>query len=181
MLKAVLVALAALYPLVLAFGQSWITPRWMALGLAGVALLRCLLGRGRGLSALWALGALALAAFAWAGNSVAPLKLYPILVNALLLLVFGASLVRPPCVVERLARLQDPALPEAAIPYVRRVTEVWCAFFVLNGAISAATALWASDALWALYNGCLAYLAIGLLFGIEWYVRQRAMRRVSGV
>ena len=35
------------------------------------------------------------------------------------------------------------------------------------------TALWMSDRAWALYNGLIAYVLIGLLFGAEWLVRQR--------
>ena len=50
---------------------------------------------------------------------------------------------------------------------------MWCGFFVLNGALALATALWMSDRAWALYNGLIAYGLIGLLFGVEWLVRQR--------
>jgi len=47
--------------------------------------------------------------------------------------------------------------------YTRRVTQIWCAFFVLNGAFSAYTAFfWSPDA-WSLYNGAIAYGMIGLL------------------
>ena len=106
-----------------------------------------------------------------------PLKLYPVLVNAVLLIVFGLSLWRPPSVVERLARLTQPDLPPRGVAYTRQVTRVWCAFFVVNGGLAAATALWASDAVWALYNGLLAYGLMGALFAGEWLVRQRVMKR----
>jgi len=61
----------------------------------------------------------------------------------------GAS----PSMIERLARLREPRLPQAAIAYTRRVTQVWCVFFAINGAIALVTAIWASDQVWALYNG----------------------------
>ena len=102
-----------------------------------------------------------------------PLKLYPALINAVLLVVFAASLAFPPTAVERIARLSEPDLPPSGVAYTRRVTQVWCGFFVLNGALALATALWMSDRAWALYNGLIAYGLIGLLFGVEWLVRQR--------
>ena len=60
--------------------------------------------------------------------------------------------------------------------YTRTVTKVWLGFFVFNGAVALATALWASDAVWALYNGLIAYCLIGILGGAEWLVRRRVRR-----
>ena len=104
------------------------------------------------------------------------LKFYPALVNLGFLILFAASLVSPPSIVERFARLRHPGLPAKAVVYTRRVTWAWCLFFVINGSAAAFTALWASDATWALYNGFIAYLLIGALAGGEWLVRQRVMR-----
>jgi uncharacterized membrane protein len=103
------------------------------------------------------------------------LKLYPALVNAVMLAVFAVSLRFPPSAVERIARLSDPHLPPQGVAYTRRVTQVWCGFFVLNGVAALATALWASDQVWAFYNGLLAYVLMGALFGGEWLIRQRVM------
>ena len=94
-----------------------------------------------------------------------------------LLAFFALSLWQGPPVVERLARLQEPELDARAIAYTRRVTQVWCAFFLLNGGVALATALWASDATWALYNGLIAYGLMGALMGVEWLVRQRVRAR----
>jgi uncharacterized membrane protein len=44
---------------------------------------------------------------------------------------------------------------------------VWCAFFVLNGAFSAYTALYWSRPSWSLYNGAIAYGLIGVLLVAE--------------
>jgi uncharacterized membrane protein len=93
-----------------------------------------------------------------------------------LLALFGASLAHPPSIIERFARLREPQLPPAAIAYTRRVTQVWCVFFAVNGSIALVTALWASDQVWALYNGLVAYVLIGLLFAGEWVVRRRVRR-----
>ena len=74
--------------------------------------------------------------------------------------------------IERFARLGEADLPPAAIGYTRRVTQIWCVFFVGNGALAIYTALYASRDDWALYNGCIAYLLMGALFGGEWLFRR---------
>lgn len=178
-LLTVLVALATLaYPLVIYLALGRIEPRWMALLLVALALARAWVTR----ESFWlaaAAGAAVLGLASLLGNAVLPLKLYPALVSAVLFAVFAASLVRPPSAIERLARLTDPDLPPAAVAYTRKVTQVWCGFFVLNGAIALATALWASHEAWALYNGLLSYALMGALFGGEWLVRQRVRARIS--
>jgi uncharacterized membrane protein len=53
------------------------------------------------------------------------------------------------------------------VRYTRRVTQIWCAFFMLNSVFSVYTALcWRRDA-WSLYNGALAYALIGVLLAGE--------------
>ena len=180
MRQFVLVALTVLYPLLVYLGLGRFEPRWLAFLLFALALVR--LGASR--QPLWwvaavSAGLLALATFL--ANAALPLKLYPVVVNGALLALFGASLARPPSAVERLARLTRPDLPPAAVAYTRKVTWVWCAFFVFNGAVAAATALWGSDAQWALYNGLVAYALMGALFAAEWLVRQRVMLRGAHV
>ncbi len=172
MLLFVLLSLA--YPLAVYAGMARYGTRALAGLLMAMALLRALQSR----NAQWlavAAGAAVLALAAWYSGDGLPLKLYPALVNAVLLLVFATSLWSPPSAVERIARLREPDLPPAGVAYTRRVTQVWCGFFLLNGAIAVATALWASDRTWALYNGLIAYVLIGLLFAGEWLVRRRVM------
>ncbi|RZA16076.1 MAG: hypothetical protein EOP93_15800, partial [Lysobacteraceae bacterium] len=145
-----------LYPLAIWLGLARFEPRWLALLLLSVALLRAIASR----EAAWlfaAGGAMVLVAATFILNDGLPLKLYPVLVNAVLLVVFAASLWKPPTVVERLARLRHPGLPPAGVRWVTQVTKVWCGFFVLNGGIALWTALRGSDATWALYNGAIAY------------------------
>jgi uncharacterized membrane protein len=172
LLAALAVLLTLLYPLLIYLGLGRVEPRWLALLLAALAVLRAL-SSARPWWWAAAAGAGLLAGLSMLGNSLLPLKLYPPLVSLVLLGVFAASLLFPPPLVERIARLQEPDLPAHAVRYTRRVTEVWCGFFVINGGISLLTALYASEALWALYNGLVSYLLIGLLFAAEWLVRQR--------
>jgi uncharacterized membrane protein len=178
--NAVLAALTVLYPLAVYVGLGRFEPRWLAFLLLGLALARLATSREKfWWAAAAATAALALATFL--ANAALPLKLYPVIVSGLLLALFAASLVHPPTAVERLARLSVPDLPPKAVAYTRKVTWVWCAFFALNGALAAATALWSSDAAWALYNGLIAYGLIGVLFGAEWLVRRRVMAGSPGV
>lgn len=174
-----LTLLTLAYPVLVYFGlgQS-IEPRWLALLLVAMALMRAAFGRER-VWMLAAAGSLVLAAFSFWGNQAMPLKLYPVLVSVTLLCVFSASLVYPPSVIERLARLHEPDLPVSGVAYTRRVTQVWCGFFVFNGSVSLMTALWASDAGWAIYNGMISYLLMGVLFVGEWLFRKRVKSRGS--
>src|SRR6218665_1919250 len=176
-MRAVLVmVITGVYPLLVFFGLSRFEPRALALLLAVLAVLRALGSRDR--FGWWAAGAgLVLAALSALANEALPLKLYPVLVNTVLLIVFAASLRHPPSMVERLARLREPDLDAQGVAYTRRVTQVWCGFFVLNGGIALATCLRGSDAAWALYNGLIAYGLIGLLMGGEWLVRRRVRAR----
>lgn len=163
-----------LYPLAIYFGMGRFEPRWLALLLLALSLLRAAVSR----APVWmaaAGGAGVLVVASLLSNHGLPLKLYPVVVNAVMLVVFATSLRHPPSAIERLARLQDPLLPPAAIAYTRRVTQVWCGFFVLNGGVALLTAVLASDAVWALYNGLIAYVLMGALFAGEWLVRPRRL------
>ena len=113
----------------------------------------------------------------WSNNSVS-LRFYPALVNGMMLVIFSWSLLSPPSLIERLARLQHPDLPPEGIIYTRRVTQIWCGFFMVNGFIALATALWSSFEVWSLYNGLIAYLLMGILMGGEYIVRMKTQKHV---
>ena len=168
----------ALYPLVVLFGLRFAPPRYVALALLAILLLRRSRQAGRLLASLSTLdrmvlaGLLLLAGSAALTNSEMLLRLYPAAVNLGMLLLFGGSLVSPPSMVDRFARLSDPALPAAAVGYTRSVTVLWCTFFVANGALALYTALYASREDWALYNGGVAYALMGVLFAGEWLYRR---------
>jgi uncharacterized membrane protein len=93
--------------------------------------------------------------------------LVPVVVNLGLLVAFARSLGRGPSLVESLARLRYRTLPVGAEAYCRRVTALWCVFFVANAAFTFWLALRASLAAWTLYTGLLAYVLVGVLFGVE--------------
>ncbi|SHF21329.1 Uncharacterized membrane protein [Modicisalibacter ilicicola DSM 19980] len=108
------------------------------------------------------------------GDANLGVRAWPVLINAALLGLFAWSLRHPPTLIERLARRWEPDLPPSGVRYTRRVTQLWCGFFFVNGAIALWTALYADLATWTLYNGGIAYGLSGALFIGEWCVRQRA-------
>lgn len=165
-----------MYPLVIWLGHGKIEPRWLA------ALL--LLAAATRLSTLkisklarWSVAALiVLAGMAIWWNALLPLKLYPVLVNVAMLIAFSTTLIFPPSMVEIFARISEPDLPLVAIAYTRRITQIWCGFFIVNGAIALGTAIWASETTWSIYTGIISYGLMGALFGGEYLYRHRFKR-----
>ncbi|MCE9640491.1 MAG: hypothetical protein K8S22_10145 [Betaproteobacteria bacterium] len=168
----------AVYPFVVFFSLDVIEPRILGLLLLLLLILRHhyrarLFLRGLGWLSYAVLAALvALSVGVMVTNSEPLLRLYPAAINLGMLLLFGLSLLRPPSMIEQFARLHKPQFSAADIGYTRRVTVVWCVFFVANGALAAYTALIGSRELWALYNGLIAYVLIGALMGGEWLYRR---------
>jgi uncharacterized membrane protein len=114
----------------------------------------------------------------WSGEDISA-RNYPVIINAGMLSYFGWTLLSPQSAVERLARLSDPDLPAQAVGYTRRVTMVWCLFFLINASIALYTALWSTLEIWTLYNGLIAYVAMGVLFSTEYVIRRFVMRRID--
>lgn len=164
------------YPFAVYFGIEHLSPRVFA-ALLGALWCARLLSSGRSASR-WTAGVALLFCLVLAllDNAIL-LRWYPVLINAAMLALFAGSLFVGMPVIERLARLQEPDLPEAGVRYTRQVTKVWVGFFIFNGTIAAALTLWAPLAWWTLYNGLIAYGLMGLLFAGEWLVRQRVRGR----
>jgi uncharacterized membrane protein len=166
-----------LYPAAVFFGKQYVEP-WKIAALL-IALLLARLAASYSLkhwSTPLLIAGIAYSVFAMWINQLDALLFYPVLVNALMLLIFGWSLYSPPSLVERIARLQHPDLPPEGVIYTRRVTQIWCGFFIVNGALAAATAFWCSLEVWSLYNGLIAYMLMGLLFAGEFLVRKKYVR-----
>lgn len=176
-LKVLLVIVSVAYPFAIYFGAKTFSPRYLVLLLVLVVVLRVVSWRAQSeeqpqlFPKWWLLLVLVLVATSAVGNTDLGLRLYPVAVSASFLLAFASSLSQPQTFVERLARLTEPNLPPAAVVYTRRVTQVWCVFFVLNATIAAYTALFSSFDWWLLYNGLISYLLIGGLMGGEFMVR----------
>lgn len=179
-LRFALLVISLLYPLAVYIGLQHFDPRSLVLLLIAMAGLRILSdGSSAHFHWLWVPLFGLLVFWILISNSDVGLKLYPVLLSLSFLLMFGWSLRHPPSMVERMARLQEPNLPAAAIPYTATVTKVWCVFFAVNGCLAFVTAFWASNELWLLYNGLISYILMGILFGGEWLVRQHFVRAAN--
>jgi len=162
-----------LYPFAVYLGMEHLTPRTFAALLGALWLARALGARQSPLSRTLNIAALSFCLVLALADSSALLLGYPVLINLALLGLFAGSLCSGMPIIERLARLQEPDLPPAAVRYTRKVTWLWVGFFTVNASIATGLALWAPLAWWTLYTGLIAYLLMGLLFAGEWLVRQR--------
>ncbi|WP_250517203.1 hypothetical protein [Caballeronia sp. INDeC2] len=170
------VVLKLAYPAVILAAWVWDAPRYAGCLLFALIWLQRCIGTGvvgmslRRLTRVdWTVAfmlSFASAAIVWT-DSERLLHIYPSLVNLGLLIAFGATLVRGPSMIEKFARIGTPDLSEAAVRHTRRVTQIWCAFFMANGLFSLYTALhWPREA-WSLYNGAISYALVGVLIAGE--------------
>lgn len=174
----IVVALLA-YPLLVHALLGSLGPGWLGLLLIVLLAARACIASPRGAAPGW-LGAAGAAylALLWSTGSELVLKLYPALVSAALLLAFAWTLLRPPSMIERVARRIGMTVSARGVGYMRAVTLLWCAFFAVNALVSVAVTLGGSLRAWTFYNGFLSYVLIGVLFAAEYLFRQAYRRRV---
>ena len=101
-------------------------------------------------------------------------RLYPAVMVSVALTGFVVSLWRTP-LVEVFARRMGETLDAKGVAYCRNVTRVWVGFLSFHQAVTLAT-VFAPYEVWAVYNGCIAYVLMLLLFVGEWLYRRRARR-----
>ncbi|MDH6163685.1 putative membrane protein [Leclercia adecarboxylata] len=170
------------WPFLIGFGLMHNSLHWLLPLLAVLLLLRFRQARHNAGPMRYAVQTVALAGIALCTASYLLkahqwLLFYPVVVNLVMLAVFGGSLWTTMPIVERLARLREPNLPPSGVRYTRVVTRVWCGFFILNGGIALFTALRGDMRLWTLWNGMIAYILMGALMATEWLVRQRRIKK----
>jgi len=177
LLKILIVVLITLYPFCIYFGLNYFSPSQLGLFLLAVFGVR-LLFVPRGYSEkTWPvmltiiIGA-CLAGFSWLFDSPEFLFWYPVGLNIALLVLFVVSIIYPPTIVERMASLTQKKLSTGMVAYTRKVTIVWSLFFTMNAVIATWSVLVEDLQIWALYNGLLAYLIMGLIFSVEYLVRR---------
>ncbi|MFT5430034.1 MAG: putative membrane protein [Myxococcota bacterium] len=106
--------------------------------------------------------------------------LVPVIINGVLLFVFGTTLLRGPPIIERFARAVDPDLTVNEVHWCRGWTAVWCAYFALNATMALVLAMWFSLYTWGLYNGLISYIIMALLFVSEYAARKWRFGRFRG-
>ncbi|PJC85793.1 DNA gyrase subunit B [Vibrio sp. HA2012] len=182
LLAALSAFLLLAYPFVVYLGIERFGLQSVAIVLAVLFLSRLFFGNKSGVNELkylaWLTGSIGvvLLSLGYLFNQIGWLTYYPVIVNVCLFLLFFSSLKKKQTLVERLARIQQPDLPDSGVIYTRKVTKVWCCFFIINGSI-ALTTCFLSMEIWTLYNGLISYLAMGTLFIIEYLVRLRVQKK----
>lgn len=180
-LTIVTAALAVMYPLAVYYGltrlgtRSVVTLIAVLLVLSALLKWKTLVREPRELLGILLVGAALLLSGVLDDHRF--LLATPVLMNLGLFVTFAGSLRTDTPLVERFARMQVSDLSAAELRYCRTVTQVWSAFFVLNGSIALGLAVLAPLSWWALYNGLLAYVLIGLLGASEYLIRKRRFGR----
>ncbi|WED28411.1 hypothetical protein L3V77_12985 [Vibrio sp. DW001] len=184
-LLAILSAILLLtYPFAVYFGIDKLGIEAIAVVLILLFLIRILAGSKSKLKELkylaWITGGIGIVLLSLGAllNQQGWLTYYPVVVSTCLLVVFWLSLSQEQSLIERFARLQEPQLDPKAVLYTRNVTKVWCVFFLINGSIALSTCFMPLS-YWTLYNGFISYIAMGLLFAIEFIIRKQVQQKIK--
>ncbi len=167
---------SGLFPVIAVISVHTVGPLPAVAALCAMALLRVVVPTSPtvpGYVTLALLASVAAVAAIAAIDGELSVRLYPVFVNGAMLVAFASTLVDPPSMIERFARITRPDLPPKAVAYTRKVTIVWTGFFLVNGAIALWTAVAGSWTAWTLYNGCIAYVLMGSLVVMEYRVRRK--------
>ncbi|STZ75704.1 hypothetical protein [Bergeriella denitrificans] len=172
----ILLALISLaYPLLWYYGREHGAFYWLAAAMCGLWLIRALIQKTAAQRRIsWLLAAFFAAVLVFRRPD--SMYWYPVAVSGLMLAAFGGSLFAGQTLIERLARLQHPDLPPEGVRYTRRVTQIWCGFFIFNGTAAALLALSEQYDWWAVYTGIVSYGLMGILFAGEWVYRKRVLK-----
>lgn len=173
--QILLALLSAAYPLIWYYGREHGTFFWLAAAMCLLWAVRAAVQKTPGQRAASLLLAVFFALVILFRRPES-MYWYPVGVSLLMLALFGISLFTGQSFIERLARLQHPNLPPEGIRHTRRVTQIWCGFFIFN-ATAAALLIWLGKYdWWAVYTGIISYILMGLLFAGEWIYRKAVLK-----
>lgn len=180
MKNAIFALLFLAYPILVYFGLHYVKPSVLAALFALLFIFRHFSqtkyqGKIPHLNLLL-FTVLTLLAYSTIANSELALKFYPVVVSLSFLTIFAYSLVKPPTVVQIIASRQEQ-LDENGVIYTRKVTQVWCVYFIMNALIATWTIYHEDQTLWLMYNGLISYILMALLMAIEFLIRKRIKRR----
>lgn len=104
------------------------------------------------------------------------LKFYPVVVNLVFLITFSLGLRNKDSIIYHFACAGDKTIEwnggkREVARYCRKVNYVWICFFIINICIATFTTFSDNDKAWMLWNACLSYVAMGLIFTVEFIIR----------
>ena len=182
-IQILFVVLSLAYPLLVYFGLSNFGFKKLFFVIAAIALLKLSFSKGnKKLELFQKMGPallLVLSLVAWVGQNEKLFLYYPLAINLGLLLLFSSSLFREKNIVELLARLKEPELPESGVRYTKKVCILWCGYFLVNSLVVFYTIHFTDLETWTLYNGFISYVVIAVIAGLEFLVRQKVKQRGS--
>ena len=180
-----LVCGAVLYPLAMYLGLNTFSPRLVASLFGAMVIVGTVLkNRDQYTHRLLApvIGVMLLCLISAFLNRSHFMLYLPVLISVNLMLSFGYTLFRPPSMVAIFAyRATGLTFDDERLRYCRLVTLIWVIFFVFNGTVAGLTACCATLEVWSLYNGLIAYGAVGLLFTAELFYRYWRFRCYVGL
>ncbi len=182
MLRITLAGALAVFPICLYLFDQ-VSPQILVVCFAGLAALRVLQvdGLSRTHRTLMTAGLVLFCSLAlWQAaldSRLTLFKLYPVAINFAAAAYALHTWFYPPSAIARLATRFGARIEGPAVPYTRNLTLIWTLFFFSNGIIAAYTALLGTTRTWALYNGFISYVLIGLIFAIEYPIRRVYQRR----
>lgn len=157
--KILIGILFILYPAVVYYGLTH-DMAWFGLLLLILFFVYQAIFSGKHWQSIGFIGILSLGAWFQQATTI---KLIPIVIHLSLFALFYQSLRDKSPLIEKFARLDFPELPEGMARHCLHMTQIWAAFFAFNVALNIGLVMWATDATWALYNGMLVYILIGML------------------
>ncbi len=178
MLKTILIGLTACYPVIAYLGLKYFTLTSVIWFLILLITFRLLTIRNKSLFAkykyllLLIVVILAFIVFKTKLKGDLFIRLYPVFVNMGFLIIFSVSLIFPPTIIEKIALLSKSSLNKKEQAYTRKVTILWCIFFIINLSISSYTVFFSSMEYWTIYNGFISYIIMGTLFISELIYRK---------
>ena len=103
-------------------------------------------------------------------------KFYPPVVNFGLFVIFFSSTFQEKTVIQKIALSMEPDAKAPVLDYTRKLTYVWSVFMFVNFLVSVWTIFMPKE-IWAVYNGIISYILVGILFGVEYIVRINFKRK----
>ncbi|MGI6680321.1 MAG: hypothetical protein ACOX3T_02365 [Bdellovibrionota bacterium] len=114
---------------------------------------------------------LALSFLLYYTNNQIYIKIYPVIMNLGVCACFFASLNKKP-LITYFAEKMGHTVTDEVFNYTKKATIYWGVFMALNAVASFIT-VFASDFIWAIYNGFISYILIGLMFVVEIFIRRK--------
>ncbi len=173
--KGIIIILMVIYPFLVGWSLSHGHFLWVSVILIVLGIVR-LFSQGNHLMMPLTWFAILCGSLSLLLKDHAWLKMYPVLMSVGAGIIFASTLIKPPSMIERFARLAEPDLPESGVIWTRKVTIVWCIFFVMNALVALYSVLFAPMRFWVIYNGFISYVLMGILLLGEFILRKRQQR-----